>query len=176
MSEPVPKDQEFERVWQFYDALRSALLNKKYYGCRLADQRRMNFWLEWILAFATSTAVAAWAIWKQDFGVNLWAVVGAIAVVLSITKPLLKLPEDLERLGRLHTGFTAAHADLTSLVEDIRAARSVTTETVAEYQRIRTRLNDLATYDDPRPHARLKTRCTQLVLEELPHEQFWVPA
>lgn len=175
MIAPVPKEQEFERVWQLYDALRTALLNKKYYGCRLVVQRRLNFWLEWILAFATSTAVAAWAIWKQDFGANLWAVIGAIAVILSITKPLLKLPEDLERLGRLHTGFTAAHADLTALVEEVRATRGVTPEHVAEYQRIRTRLHELATHDDPRPNTRLKEQCTQEVLNELPQEQFWSP-
>lgn len=170
-----PTDQVFEQAWQVYDTLRTALLNKKYYACRLAQQRQLTFWLEWTLAATTSGTVATWAIWHAQWGTTTWAVIAAVATITSFTKPLLNLSKEIERLTKLHTGFTLAYVELQDLVHDINVQRHLSPEALRQYHGLRKRLNDLAIEDDPKPKRRLRRRCTKEVLDELAMDRFWNP-
>jgi len=171
----TPDGPVFEQAWQIYDTLRTALLNKKYYACRLAKQRQLTFWLEWMLAAATSGTVATWAIWHAEWGRTTWAAVAGVATVMSFTKPLLNLSKEIERLTKLHTGFTLPYVELLDLVNDMSVQRTLSSEALRQYHGLRKRLNDLTIEDDPQPKKRLRRRCTKEVLEELAMDRFWSP-
>lgn len=169
------EDATYEQAWQIYDTLRTALLNKKYYACRLARQRHVTFWLEWVLAATTSGTVASWAIWHAQWGRITWALLAGIATIISFTKPLLNLSKDIERLTKLHTGFTLAYVELRDLVDDMTVHRCLSDETVRQYHALRKRLNDLAIEDDVKPRRRLRRECENEVLAEHPVDHFWNP-
>src|SRR4051795_1366854 len=100
-----PLEVNAGRLRQIYDAYRSALLNRKYYGCQLDTYRKLNRTSDIVLAVATPGMVGAWAIWHTQTGQLLWGVIEGGVSLLAVVKPIFNWSKEIDRYSRLH----AAH-------------------------------------------------------------------
>src|SRR6266404_9611082 len=96
----LPKNQHQSAespVGAVYNELRTARLNVKYLQAKIHTLRNVNIAYEIVLAVATSSAVAGFSFWQQEFGKPIWASIGAAATLLSVIKPILRIPATLQR-------------------------------------------------------------------------------
>jgi len=165
-----------ERLLQLYRTYRTALLNRKYYACRLTLYRRWNLGLEIALAVGTSGTIGAWAVWKNGTGQYLWTFIAGAAAILALLKPILALPKQIERYTRLFSGYSDLFYDLEQLSNDARISRSLSKEMIKSYGRSLDRYRKLAGEDDAQPDQYLRRKCYEDVLKEIPASGLWVPA
>lgn len=167
---------DVDRLWQIYDAYRNALLNKKYYGCRLSNLRNWDQGIDIAIAIGTPTgALGSLAMWQSGLGHTLWTIVLALAALLAIIKPFLQLPRGIERLSKLYAGHTNLHQDLRRLVLRIEADKELAPEVWAQFRYSLEREKELGPEDDPKPKVRLVDNCEVEVNKELPMSKFWDP-
>src|SRR5216684_5298611 len=97
MADRKPAEVNNGRLRQIYDAYRSALLNRKYYGCQLDSYRKMNRASDIVLAIATPGMVGAWAIWHSQTGQLLWGVIASSVSLLAVVKPIFNWSKEIDR-------------------------------------------------------------------------------
>src|SRR4051794_17444077 len=109
MSEIDPRlESRRSELSHIYDAYRTALLNRKYYGLRLSSVRKLNFWSEVLIAIgATSSGgVAGLAVWGTITGQYVWLWISGIATVISVVKPACQFGKSIENYTKLYAGYT----------------------------------------------------------------------
>src|ERR1700722_6185071 len=113
-----------------YDTYRTALLNKLYYGARLESYRKINMWVEILIAIgATTSGVSGFALWKiEPYGPIVWGAFAGLVAVLAIAKPFLQFSKAIERYTKLHTGHLYNSLALYQLVANIRREQALTKE------------------------------------------------
>jgi len=163
----------YERARLLNNEWRTAQLNQKYYRCRLNDERRLSFWLDLAIAFTSSGAVAGWTIWKLGPGAFVWQIAGAVTTLLAIARPLLKLPERVERLTELATGYSTIAFDLSLHANRARVKGGFSDDEWATIEGIIERNRDLNIKDEHPPRERLHRRCYTEVNRESPVAQLW---
>jgi hypothetical protein len=170
--------QENHPVWVVYDRLRSARLSVKYYGCQLHRVERLNFWLDIIvMAAAPSSAIAGWALWNEPTGKQAWQVLAGVAGIVAFVKPLLSLPKKIKEYESILTGYRTLEYDLIELKGQIEQKRRYDAPLQTEFRKAQQRERALiAKTPEARENERLKRRCQEEVLRELPVTSFFVPA
>jgi hypothetical protein len=131
--------------------------------------------LEIVIAVLTSSAVGSWAIWNISWIVPLWAALVGLAAVLSIIKPLLGWPKEIERYSKLFAAYSVLYHELQNLVDDIAVKGNVPTSALTIYRAARDRAANLAAEDDSQPDEKLRKRFTQEVNKEKPLDAYWRP-
>jgi hypothetical protein len=170
-------NQSPERVYQIYDGCKNFLLNKKYYGKRLARYRFLNFWMEMFIALgATGSGVAGFAVWQTGYGQYAWATLAAISIILSIAKPLLGLSTRIENYAKVYGEYSSAFAKMSILVDDLQVHRRVTPDLMTAFSDLRTRTAELVALDDPSPDPNLIREIQIDVNATINIEGLWVPA
>lgn len=165
-----------ERLLQLYRTYRTALLNRKYYASRLTSYRRWNLTLEIALAIGTSGTIGAWAVWKDGNGKYVWTYVAGLAALLAVLKPLLALPKQIERYTKLFAGYSDLFYDLEQFSNEARINKTFNRDMLKSYNRALDRYRKLSTDDDPTPDEKLRRRCYEEVLNEIPASSLWIPA
>ncbi len=160
---------------QIYDLYRTALMNRMYYGVRLATYMKWNTGLESTLALGMSGAIGAWAIWRTSFGQYVWAAIAGVATLIAVLKPILQLPKAIERTSKLWVGHTDLYLDLQHIVSTIKVVGDVTKEMENSFHQAKERYRKLALDDDPQPKKRLQKECYDAVNQEIPPASLWVP-
>lgn len=173
---PETQQQLRERLLQLYRTYRTASLNRKYYACRLITYRRWNLALEIALALGTSGTIGAWAIWTVGYGKYAWAAIAGLAAILALLKPILALPKQIERYTKLFAGYSDLFYDLEQISDDVRISGLLSKETSKSYGRALDRFRKLSTDDDAKPNEKLRRRCYDEVLREIPASTLWLPA
>lgn len=163
------------RLTQIYNAYRSALLNRKYYGCQLDFYRKLNRTVEVVLAVATPSTIGGWAIWHTQTGQAIWAVIASAVALVIALKPVFDWPKDIDRYSRLHAEHTVQYYTLKQLVEDIEMEKKITPEMEKRFLDARERHAQLSKDDDVRPHKSLALRCEREVRAEIPSDRLWMP-
>ncbi|TWC06790.1 hypothetical protein FBZ93_10178 [Bradyrhizobium macuxiense] len=155
---------------------RTALLNKKYYGCRLDRYQTINRWLEIVIAFgATSgTGIAGFAIWKNGAGVVAWGIISGASIILSTLKPIIDLPKQIERYSKLSTAYSRIFETFRVLEQELHEG-GLTDAHVQAFKQIRSQLVDLAVDDDRKPNIALVKRLEDEVNREVPVTSLWMP-
>ncbi|MBV9068281.1 MAG: hypothetical protein JO231_06195 [Acidobacteria bacterium] len=157
------------------DEYRTAALNRKYYGCRLQTVKRQNLTCEILLAFSSSSAVAAWSLWQTETGSLAWKILSAVAAIIAIVKPLLALDKDIERYSELVVGYAALYYDMRKLIADAKINSGVAAEDWARFESFQQRMAALGVKDDLRARQKLHDRCYDEVLSEIPDSALWWP-
>lgn len=160
---------------QLYDMYRTAALNRKYYGHKLAISRRVNLWLELLLAVVASSAIGAWALWKYELGSTIWVLLSGTAAVVAVAKPLLQIPKQIEKYSKLFVGHTAVCLDLQRLVGDVQQSRRFPGPAQAVLRSALDRIKKMAPDDDPKPSRRLLSKYYAEVNREIPVDRLWFP-
>jgi len=160
---------------ELYDQYRTAMLNRIYYGARLANFKRWNLAHEIAIAIGTSSALAAWAIWQTDTGVKVWAIITGLAAILSILKPILQISKQIERYSKLFAGHGDVLFDLEALIIKVRNTKEITKEIENIFKQSLSRIKTLAPQDDPKPIRKLLNQCYAEVNKQVPADSLWIP-
>ncbi len=165
-------------VWDVYDLLRTSRLNAKYFGCRVASFKRINFWIEFVLAAtATGSAIAGLAFWTTEPGKYAWQILAVISALIAIAKPLLKLADRIQEVQELAGDFKGLEYELKKIEVAIRQERGFTPAMKKLFAASLDRFGVLAkkSESESRIDTKLKRRCQEEVASELPSEKFFVP-
>jgi hypothetical protein len=163
-------------VWVVYNELRTARLNVKYLQRNLRTLKRVNLSYEIVLAVATSSAVAGFSFWQQGVGKTIWAAVGVVAVLLSVLKPILSLPEAFQRKQELLASYMILDHDLNAIGLDIKIRSAFDESLRRQFKRALERKAELVKKDPGSPiNERLRRSCYKEVLRELPTDSFYIP-
>ena len=164
-------------VWDVYDQYRTARLNVKYYSKKLEVVKRQNFWIELALAVAApSSAVAGLWFWETDIGSYTWKGFAIIAACLAVIKPLLGLTTKIQKLEGGLSRYRLFHHDLQKIVVLISQERKYLNKFRNEFKSLLDNKREIIEQEMPgREDKKLKNRCQDEVLRELPAGSFFVP-
>jgi hypothetical protein len=169
-----PIDTNRDRLKRIYTNYRLAAMSREYYACRLSRFKQWNLGFEIVLAIgASSSAVAVWYIWKAQVGQLIWALISGLAAVLAILKPILRLPDAIERYSKLHVGYTELAYDYQMVVDEIKAHGGISHEMQEALTSAETRMKKLTMADDPKPSERLLRKCQNSVKRVVPKFPEW---
>lgn len=161
-----------------YNTYRTALLNRKYYSIKLQRYQRYNSLMEVAIAIgATGNGiVASLAIWKSIVGQYLWLIIVAVATILSVIKPIIKVSRRVEVYANLYSGHTSIYCDLKHIVEDIAVSKSIPRQIHEKYKVIRQKAAELELVSEDSGNDRELIRKLQAeVNQEIPPQNLWIP-
>ncbi len=172
----IQRQSSDNRVSVVYNELRTARLNVKYLQAKLRMLKKLNFGYEIVIAVATSSTVAGFSLWQQAAGKTIWASIGVAATLLSIVKPILKLPASLQRKQELLASYMILDHDLNTIGIEIQQRRKYDAPLRRQFARALQRKAELVKQDvESFINERLRRRCYEEVIRELPAESFYIP-
>jgi hypothetical protein len=164
-------------VWQVYDELRTAQLNVYYYEGKRRQVERLQRALDIAVGITTCSAVAALSVWNTSPGKYIWAGLGVLGSLASITKPTLRLDMRIGAYEESAKGYSILAYDLRRISEMIREARASSSEHKRLLSEAMERRRALIEKElDRSPDEALARRCQARVNRELPAASFYVPA
>jgi hypothetical protein len=164
-------------VWEVYDLYRTARLNVKYYSCLLHRAEIKYRILEVILLCAAPTSsVAGLWFWETSIGQELWKYFGAISAIAAVIMPVLGLPKKIKEYESIVSGYRTLEHDLQEIKSSITHKRKYDEITQGEFKKALKRKGVLVGKEpDSHEIKRVKARCINEVLSELPSDSFFVP-
>ena len=163
------------RLREIYDLYRTASMNSKYYGDRLAFWRKWNTRLEIITALGTSGAVAAFAFWQSDAGRVIWGVVAIIAVILNVVKPIIGFSSKIEKYSTLFSRYSDLFTDLERLVSKVYQDKALSDSIMQSFFEAQLRIQWLSTQEDSSQSDKRVLKYYEEVNREIPLERLWIP-
>jgi len=114
--------------------------------------------------------------WDTPVGSELWKILGIIAAVVAIIKPLLKLTKKIKQFEEVITRYRALEHDLTVIKILIEEKQSYDKALQEEFQKALEKKGALvAKCPEHKEYKKLKNRCTVEVNQELPPDTFFIP-
>lgn len=170
-------DRKNHPVWTVYDKLRTARLNSKYYGRRKKRFERLNLSMELVLAVtAPSSAIVGLAFWNTQYGRIIWSIMGIVAAVVSIMKPLLKLTNRIRQYESVLSGYILLEYDLNEIRTRIGLTCAFDDKLQKEFMMALKRERKLVEKSiETRPNRKVKLICEKEVKKELPPHSFYIP-
>ena len=159
-----------------YDMLRTGRLGALYYENRLWWANCWHLIFEIAIAVsATSSGVAAWALWKNGIGVPLWGLITGASTLAAILKPILAPAKHIETSTRRHQGWHSFFFTADKLILAIRTEGEFTKETRKRFDTLYDRMVALHLDDAKCPSERVLKKIQSKVNEQLPREALWMP-
>jgi hypothetical protein len=163
-------------VWDVYDLHRTVRLNIKYFSFKLTRLKKINFWMEFILALTASSAIVTFKLWKTDTGSLLWQILSATSALLAILKPLLNITEKIRKIEGITTSFRILDIDLKEIEISIRQRNNFDTDAAKQFSILFKRLKELTEkHIDGTENLKLKRKFQAEVIKELPASSFFIP-
>lgn len=163
-------------VLDVYDLFRTARLNVKYLEARIKQMKQANFWIELLLAFSASSTVAGLWVWESAWGGYAWKLVGTVAAILAVLKPILNLTKKIQGSEKSLIAYLAWDHDLYKLTVLINQRQAYDAEMKKEFlKHIDTRGELIKIDAGSKKNEKLREQCYQQVLTEIPSESLFVP-
>jgi hypothetical protein len=138
--------------------------------------RNVNLTYEIVLAVGTSSAVAGFSFWQEAAGKTIWAAIGGLTTLLAIVKPVLNFPATLRRKQELLSSYMILDHDLNAIGIAVQQKRKFDKSARNRLARALQRKSELVGKDaESSVNERLRRRCYDEVLRELPSEAFYIP-
>lgn len=175
-----PADTTDNPVWEVYDEYRTARLNSKYYNCKLGRIARRNQWIEMTLLTTVPGSVLAGfsgvSIGGFAVGELAWGVLGVVAGLLAIYKPVAKLTGRIRSLEEQSTKYRALEFDFRELARGIRRSEAYDVELRDRFDSIMERKRELIlNYPEIDQDEKLQVKFEEEVKKELPEDSFYIP-
>jgi len=179
----VEKTNSNHPVWDIYDEFRTARLNKKYYIIRANQLNKINFWMEFIIAFSASSTVVGLWFWQSALGGYAWKSLGLIVAILSIIKPMLKLSEKMTINAERVADYTNLDHEFQKLTLLIRQNKKCDTDIQQQFIKIFDKKGDIIKkygeivkkYGGEKLNRKIILKCSDEVNCELPINKFYTP-
>lgn len=163
-------------IWHLYNEIRTTRLNCKILEWRIRGLRMMNFGFEVTIAFAATSSIGGFWFFQTFVGGCLWKTIGAVAIVCTTLKPILKYPERIRKVQELLTGYKVLGHDLHCISLDANHRQKYDDECYKELKKSLKRKSELIQRtEDSTPSRKSILRFEAEVNQELPVDQFYVP-
>ena len=171
-----PASNPGHSVWDVYNELRTARLNIKYLQAVIRKLTRRNFCHEVVIAASTSSAFAGFSFWGSALGGYLWKALGAVAAVLSLLKPMLRLQEQISRKQQLLVGYNILDFDLSRIRLEINHRKKYDESLYKQFLKALDRKAELMKQDVASiTDQNVLEDCQKAVERELPADSFYIP-
>lgn len=172
----TPQGSTDHPVWDVYNELRTARLNVIYIQSEVKALRHADRFTEILIAIATTSSVGSFWFFQNSVGQSFWKTMGAIAVVLSIVRPILRLPQQLQTKEKLLVNYTVLAHDLKCIGFDVRRKQTYDNMAYKDFLKAMDRKAELLKASaQSLINERLRKRCEELVTQELPTSSFYIP-
>jgi hypothetical protein len=169
-------DENRHLLLRAYQMLRTARMSALYYENRLWWANFWNFFFEIAIAIgATSSGVAAWALWQKGIGVTLWGIITSVSALSAILKPILAPARYIETSTRQHQGWHSFFFSIDKMILDIREHNDFTKETCRRFDTLYDRMVALHLEDVKCPNERVLSKILPKVNAEFPAASLWMP-
>lgn len=163
-------------VVDVYDQLRTARLNVRYLEAELRRLGKINFGIEIVLAVSASSTCAGLWLWNNAFGGDLWKLLSAVAAILAVLKPKINLTKLIQGREELLAGYKTLDHDLQKITILINQRQKYDDELKKNFVSALNRKGELVKMEkQPKLNEKLRLRCYEQVLTELPETSFFVP-
>lgn len=159
---PITQPNTRVQINGIYSDYRKAVMNHLYYQCRVEYLKKINLYYEIVLAVGASGTIAAWYVWQTPLGKAAWPIFAAVVAVLSILKPILKLPEKIEKLSKLQVGYKELYYELDKWKRVMEENKGLTPEVLKASAEAQERYRRLA-IEDEAPDDKILTKCFEEV-------------
>ena len=151
-------------------------MNVKYLQAIMRRLNRRDFWHEVLIAITTSSAVAGISFWGTVLGGWLWRAIGAVATILSVLKPLLRLRDKIKRTSELLASYHILDFDLNRIRIEIERRKKYEEPLAKQFLKALERKRELVKKDvESSIDDKLRVVCRKKVDREMPPESFYVP-
>lgn len=169
-------EQDIALLKSVYEMLKIARLSSMYYERRLWTANLVHFTFEIMIAVgATTSGVAAWALWQNKIYASVWAVIAGASTLFAILKPILAPAKWIELCTRQHQGWFALYFALDKLRILIRQDAAFTRETRRRVETLYDRLAAISLDDEKCPSERLIKQLEPKVAAAIPDGSLWLP-
>ncbi len=163
-------------VWDVYNELRTARLNVLCYERQYGTLTTLNTTMEYLLAVLTSSSVAGFWFWKNETGDFIWKILGVIAVVLAIGKPILNLNAKIREKGETVSVYQNLYQNFLRLKIAISQEGIYGPSQKKEFEDLLKKKTDVVNkHKGGIVSKRLCNKCYSQVTAELPVENFFIP-
>jgi hypothetical protein len=164
------------RVIELYDYYRTSLLNAKYYARRLEQLKLFSIWSDCLIAVAASASFAGFAIWKSDLGKNIFTILLGIAAVLSVLRPIVRIPDKIDRISKLHYGYLELYYRIEALVSEMKISEHITLEQLAKAANLSERFRGLELEGDAYQNPKILLKYQDEIDRIIPADRLWLPS
>lgn len=176
-----PKSAESESknhpVWNLYNEWRTARLNVKCLQTKIASLRRCNSFVEISLAIASTSSIGGFWFFQNVVGGYIWKSIGALAVVLTVLKPIFKFNERIRKKQEALVGYQTLDHDFNCIAVEVQHHQRYDDELRKEFMKALKRKADLIKKDDGEPiDIKCQQKCEDEVDREMPVDSFYVPS
>lgn len=161
-------------VIDVYKEFMTARYNVRYFEKRISTLRRWNFSIEFTVALSVPAIAGLW-IWSTTIGSIFWQILIAVAAILSIIKPLVRLSDKIQEVAEVLTKWRVLDGEYQKLSILISQRRQYDREMREQFLKL---LDIKTTIKDPQEeiNPKLSEECYKKVKEELPLDSFFIPS
>ena len=164
------------RIVELYDCYRTSLMNAKYYARRLDRWKLASTISDGVVAISASGSFGSMAFWKQGVGANTFTVLLSIATLLSVLRPVLRIPDKIDHLSKLHYGYLELYYRIEALISEMRTAGRVSPEQLSKADALRERFRSLELEGDAYQSPKILLKYQDEIEKTLPTERLWLPS
>lgn len=164
-------------VWDVYDLYRTARLNKYYYAEKLNKTEWLNSIVELIIAISTPTSAIA-GIWflQSEYGQQFFKLCIAVATILSVVKPFLKLPKKIKDYDHCFSTYKSFEFDMEQIVIKISQDQKYSDQAKKLLNNAQVRKGKIiSSSPNYKIDESLRKECEEKVIKELPNTHFFIP-
>ncbi len=158
-----------------HDQYRTALMNSKYYASGLETFKGLELWGDVVSALAGSYGFLSLAIWQHPLGRNVSSCLLAFAVIITALRPVIRLPERIDRYSKLAYGYLELYYRIGGLVSGIRSIGHVTDEDRHKAVELADRLRALELEGDAYQNTKKLLKTQDEIERTLPADRLWLP-
>jgi hypothetical protein len=175
-TDAVPVDRLFREVEQVNELYRTVRLNRYYYGELLARAQRRDTWLNWVIAFTTSSSLVAWLTTHAGAESLLLGGLPLLASAAGVVRALVPWPRQIARYSALWQAYQALDVAVEALIGELRTRHAYPDDLARTAQDLLTRYQTLSLADEPTLDASVREQMQQRVTREIPSDWLWWPS
>lgn len=163
-------------VWAVYDEYRTARLNVYYYQYQISKLRRYNILLDIVIALSTSSVIAGLWFWETSIGNVSWKVIGALAAILVVIKPIINISDLIKQKSELFSSWQLLSDGFKKLTILISEQNQYNDEMKKRFHELLDMESDINQKETPEePDKKLQRRYFEQVNREIPPESLIEP-
>jgi len=155
---------------ELYDDYRTARLNEKYYGWRLASVQRGALYIDVLVAVGTviTFILIGIEVCAAALPPVILPLLAGASALAAVVKPFFCFEKKVERYAKLVGDYGAQTVELKRIVGRTQTQRGLTNELREKIENVRDALGRLVPLDDPRPSRKRLEKLQEEVNKEIP--------
>ena len=163
------------RVVELHDFYRSSLMNARYYARLLRTVKIVDLIANVVSALTASAAFVGLVVWKSE-GIWILAALVATSAIVSALRPVLRIPDKMDRYSKLHYGYLELFYRIESLVSEMRTAKHIDEKHLENASELSNRFRALELEGDAYQDEKKLLKDQDEIELTIPAERMWLPS